>query len=219
MKKLSLLSLAFAAVFASCGGGEKKEETPKTDTVAVEEKKEQKCTYAYVHDSTTVKFTAYKFTEKAGVNGYFDSVVVTGTHDSDTAHQVINGASFTVFVSSVETNDKGRNEKIVKHFFGKMVNTNEITGTVKSVSGDGTKVTFLIKMNDIENEVEAPATWDGERVTLKTDINLEKWNGQAAIDGITKACKANHTGTDGVTKVWPDVTIVITTTLSKICAE
>ncbi|MBX7094171.1 MAG: YceI family protein [Flavobacteriales bacterium] len=221
MKKIlfSLLTISSLAM-VSCGGGEEKKEEKSADSTAkVEEPKAPVCTYSYQHDSTRVEWIAYKFTEKAGVKGRFDSTEVTGTGDADTMQNVFKNAAFKIYTASTETNDKGRNEKIVKFVFGKMKSTSEITGSVKSINADGSMFTISIKMNEIEKDVEVPATWEGEKVTLKADINLEDWNGQESVKAITEACKKNHTGTDGITKVWPDVTIIISTTLHKTCAE
>ena len=215
MKKLfSLFVLAASVTMISCGGEQAAEETSTDTTVTVQE---PVCTYSYIADSTRVKWTAYKFTEKAGVNGQFDSLSVEGTSTSEDPKAVLAGATFQVFVSSVETMDKGRNEKIVQHVFGTMMNTDVITGSIKGFSEDGNIVTMVIKMNDVEKEIEAPATWDGERVSVKTDINLEDFNAGASVEAIKNACKANHTGADGVAKVWPDVTIMLTTYLGKSC--
>lgn len=211
--------VAFAFAFAACGGGEQPAGQSNNDTSTTKTDAVEKCVYAYVHDSTRVQWIAYKFTEKAGVNGRFDSTEVSGTTESENKNEVLKGAAFRLFVASTETNDKGRNEKIVQHVFGKMMNTSEITGSIKDISSDGSTVTLSIKMNDIEKELSAPASWDGEKITVRTDINLEDWNAGESVIAITNACKANHTGSDGIPKVWPDVTIIVSTTLAKTCSE
>jgi len=217
MKRI-LISTLSAFVLIACGG-EQKTETKTGDTLAVEETKAQVCTYTYQHDSTRVEWIAYKCNEKTGVKGRFRYTEVNNTTSSTSMYDVLKGAAISIPIDSLETNDKGRNEKIVKFVFGKMNNTKTITGTLKGFAEDGSSATLVIKMNEIEKEINAPASWEGEKVTLKTDINLGDFNALSSVDAITNACKENHKGSDGIAKVWPDVTIIVSTTLKKECAE
>lgn len=213
MKKSVLSVFAFVSLLiVSCGGGHEAENQEP------EVKQEPKCTYSYFNDSTKIKWTAYKLTEKAGVEGAFLDFTVEGTHENEDPKKALEGATFSIETNSTETNDTSRNGKIFRYFFMSM-NTPTITGSLKSFSEDGNTANIVIKMNEIEKEIAAPVKWEGEVVTIKTDINVEDWNGQDAIAALNKECKEKHTGTDGVSKLWPDVTIMIKTTLVKNCAE
>ena len=50
-------------------------------------------------------------------------------------------------------------------------------------------------------------------VTIDAVMDLDSWNAQNALISINKACKALHTGPDGVTKTWSEVKIEIATYL------
>ena len=74
MKKIYLPIVA-AMFLASCGGNEKPAEQ------AVEQPEIQPkevCTYSYNEESTEVLWVAYKYTDKVGVKGVFDSIMVEG---------------------------------------------------------------------------------------------------------------------------------------------
>jgi hypothetical protein len=38
-------------------------------------------------------------------------------------------------------------------------------------------------------------------------MNLEDWDGLAAVASINKACEALHTGQDGISKTWSEVAV------------
>lgn len=213
MKNKFIYSLAFvfAATLVSCSG---EKETEEKDEETAEVKKEV-CTYSYDNTTTVVQWTAYKFTEKSPVQGKFDTIIVTGDKPSEDAMEVINGATFQIKTASTQTNDAEKNGNIIAAFFGKMLNTVSITGTVKSVK-DG-KATISIKMNDVEKDVEGLVVYAEDKLSFKADISLDNWNGQAAIKSLNEKCKKNHTGTDGKLYVAPDVTLYVETTLKKEC--
>jgi hypothetical protein len=214
MKNIRIIFSAFVLSFFlfSCGEKNDKSNNEQThaDTVAA-----QVCTYSYDEASTTVMWTAYKFTEKAAVTGKFDTVIVTGTQITGDAMQVIAGALFEIKTGSTQTNDAEKNANIISAFFAKMLNTNSITGKVKSVA-DG-KAVISISMNDVENDVEGEVKIENNKLSFKAEINLDKWNGQDAIKSLNEKCKANHTGKDGKLMVWPDVSLYVETTLKEEC--
>lgn len=206
--------LITALLITSCGSNktqevEQNEELPGKPLI---------CTYSYQNDSTLIKWTAYKLTERAGVEGEFKKFTVEGTTANEDPKLALTGATFSIETQSTETNDTARNGKIFRHFF-KVFNTEIITGKILKFNDDGSKASLSLTMNNIEKEIEANVKWDEESVLLKTEINLEDWNYASAMTSLNKACKEKHTGADGITKVWPDVSIVVKTTLAKNCSE
>src|SRR5690606_11659412 len=109
MKKLAVLALA-ALFLVSC----KKEE--KTD-IATEETTEV-TGLQIVNDSTQVNWTAFKTTDKVGVNGKFTEIELKNTKTGETPEVVLEGASFSIPVSSLFTNDSDRDSKLKQFFFG-----------------------------------------------------------------------------------------------------
>jgi hypothetical protein len=209
--KISVLS-SILFMF-SCGGDtteSAKEEV--VEAAAVDES----CTYSYSAENTQVSWVAFKTTKKIGVGGDFLNFTIEGTNETSTPLEVVKGASISIPVSSVETKDEGRNAKIVEFFFGAFTDTETLTGTVKEVSEDGSGI-LTLKMNGIENDVPVQVAVEGAKINITTTIDLNNWDGQAAIDMLNEKCEGKHTGDDGITKLWPEVEINISTELLKDC--
>lgn len=203
-KTFTILWIALATMaLSSCGNNateEVQEETSQT-------------TYSYDASQTEVGFTAYKFTKKAGVGGTFGEVNITGNGEGANAIDVIAGMKFSIPTSSLNTNDEGRDAKILQYFFGTL-NTETITGEVESINEDENTLTLAITMNNQTHNVVGEYTVDGDDFSFLADINVEDWSGAPAIEALNEVCKDLHTGEDGVSKLWPDVTITFKTKLS-----
>jgi len=162
-----------------------------------------------------VFFTAYKFSNKLGVNGKFDVFTASETEKSTDPLAFLTNLSLKVDVSSINTKDTSRDGKLYRFFFQQLVNTPMIEGKIISVNGN-TGV-MLFKMNDQEREVSFSLTKTGETFELRTTIDVLDWDGQKALDSIGEVCSELHTGADGVKKLWSEVAIYIKTTLKKEC--
>jgi len=64
-------------------------------------------------------------------------------------------------------------------------------------------------MNNITQELPFTYTIAGNIFTMKTVMDINKWNGQAAIVSLNVACKDLHKGADGVSKTWNEVAIEV----------
>lgn len=212
--KQNLLSIAGASILLwSCGNNEPAK-TEEHASEGMEQPKEEVCTYGYDNALTGVFWTAYKYTEKAGVKGHFDTIMVSGTGTGQKPEDVLGNATFTIVTSSVNSDNPDRDAKIAEHFFGTM-NTPAITGNITSM--DGGNGTVNIIMNEVEKEIPFTYTMEDNTFRLGCEINVEDWNGGDGIAALNEVCKDLHTGTDGKSKLWPDVSIVVETTLSKEC--
>ena len=109
MKKIqvAVLGLFLVAAF-SCKQTKKEEE--KTEEAVT--------TYSIVEDSTNVKFTAYKTTDKVPVGGTFKEIELTYTA-GETPIETLDGLEFSIPISSLFTNDptNTRDPKIIEFFF------------------------------------------------------------------------------------------------------
>ena len=58
---------------------------------------------------------------------------------------------------------------------------------------------------------QAPFTYQvsNDTLAISTTIDLVTWQAQAGVEALNEACKVEHTGTDGVSKLWPDVDILV----------
>jgi len=209
MKNRKLLILGLIPLMIACGGAEETEEVTEEEEVV-----EETCTYSYDAESTILTWTAFKLTEKIGVDGSFDEINVIAAESED-MYSVLTGATFEIPVASVNSQDPVRDPKIRDSFFGSMNETTSITGTVVSI--DANNATVSITMNGVSVEYSGEVKVEGETITMKTTIDILDFDGQASIDEIGKVCEAKHTGEDGVNKFWSDVDVVVQTKLIKTC--
>ena len=193
----------------SCG-----ESTEGHDEEQVEEVAEV-CTYAYDAESTVVGWTAFKFTEKKGVSGVFDEVDVLIAQNSEDMLQTLSGASFTIPISSINSENPERDLKLQNSFFGTMEATEIISGLVKSI--DNEKALVEITMNGMSKEYEGAVTVEAETVKFSTTIDMNDFEAQHSIDSLNIVCGELHTGEDGISKLWSEIDINVETTLVKEC--
>ncbi len=198
-KKIAILTLSLALAFTSCKKEEKQEETP-TEEVKTEEVSGLKI----ISDSTKVSWTAYKTTDKVAVGGSFKQIELKGTQNGTTPETVLEGALFSIPVSSLFTNNEDRDSKLKTIFFAALKNTEIIGGAFNFRDG---KCLLTLTLNDVTKQMEVPYTFENNKFAINSTINLDDFGGQAAIEAINKACYDLHKGADGVSKTWSEVAI------------
>lgn len=184
------------------------------------EKTETTCFYEYEKsNSVSLKWTAYKTTDKVAVGGSFNEVLITGGEKSTKLTEVLNTIKFTILTKSTNTTNPERDEKIVNSFFGAMLNTDLILGQVSGVEGDNEKgkCSFFVTMNEIEKEITLDYTVTDNVVKLTGELDLNNWNGTEATISLNKVCEDLHKGADGVSVLWPNVSLEISVALTKRC--
>lgn len=208
MRKITYLALAIATAVtvASCGSSEEKKAT---------EKEAKACFYSYNASSSVMEWTAFKFTEKKGVTGTFTTINMKDGGAKEDPEAVIESLSFSIPVSSVETQNPERNAKIVEHFF-KTIATETIEGRVKDLKDGGVAV-IEITMNKITKNVEGTWTLEDGDFAFHATIDVADWNGMPGIAALNKICFDLHKGPDGVSKLWSEVDLSFTTTLASDC--
>jgi polyisoprenoid-binding protein YceI len=209
MKKQNLffvIILLFIGL-SSCGGDKK-----ATEDTSQEEKS---CFYSYNSGSTVLEWTAFKFTEKTGVKGTFNKIIIAGIEKSDDPKKMIESLKFSIETASVETQNEERNGKIAKLFFGTIA-TPIINGKVKSLSDNG-KATIEIEMNNMRKDVVGKYTLEDGIFNFTATIDVLNWNAGSGITTLNTACKDLHTGADGKSKLWSEVDLSFTTELMSDC--
>jgi len=207
MKKFVLTLAVFTLVFnTSC------KDKKTTETEANEAPTEVVASKQFVvkPEATKVTWTAYKTTAKTPVGGEFATLNFE-EKSGETPQDALNNLTFSIPVSSLMTKDVGRDSKLKASFFGAMLDTEFLTGTLK-YSND--KYTAFITMNGVTNQLplEVEIT-DERRVKMTTTMDLKKWNALEALESLNKVCFDLHKGADGVSKTWEDVAIEINTFL------
>ena len=187
-------------------------ETPSNSSPTVTKEVIKEDIHDYTLGEVMVKWTAFKHASKAQVGGKFnsDSIETSGFNGGTNLIDAIVGTSFKIPTSTTSTGDKTRDYKIVTSFFNTMANTKYITGTISNMDKNGTG-NVLLKMNELE--IEKNFNWELDKNNfefyLKTSINVFDWGAQAALDALNEVCLEQHTGPDGVNKLWPDVDITV----------
>lgn len=208
MKKLSLILLTIVLSITACKNEKKETKTDETPEPVVTEK------FVVKPEGTSVKWTAYKTTEKVGVGGEFATLNFENKVGA-TPQEALNNLNFSIPINSLFTNDatNTRDAKIKTSFFGAMLETEFIKGTIKHAND---KYLASITMNGVTHDLPMEITITEERrVTLTGVMNLKDWNALEALESLNKVCFDLHKGADGVSKTWEDVAIEVSTYLRK----
>ncbi|BAV94910.1 YceI family protein [Ichthyobacterium seriolicida] len=164
--------------------------------------------YFFSSKNIKLKWTAYKTTDKVPVSGLFEEVYISGAEKSHDLGQSIKNMTFRIPISSINTHDKGRDLKIMKHFFSSMVGTSNIQGYVKEIAENN--IVFSITLNDTEKDISASYTKREDGVlVISAKMDLLKWNASSSIKSLNAECVDLHKGTDGISKLWNEVDIEI----------
>lgn len=198
MKKIILLFTFILSISLITGCKKDKKE------VIQQPELENTKTYSVIGETSTIKWVAYKTTDKVPVKGNFQTIKVTNSKSAATVEEALNGILFSIPVSSLMTKDPTRDGKLKEFFFGVMDNTEFISGTF-NVSDKESSVNLT--MNGVTKTIPIELNIDGQMVTFTNTINLNDWNLQSALESINKACFDLHKGPDGVSKTWDEVEI------------
>jgi hypothetical protein len=210
MKKTGIIFLFVIAVsfqFSACKSEIKKEESKETQKSEV---KKSTAPFAVSNAKNDINFTAYKTTEKIVVGGLFKKVNVLSGGEGNSVKEAIHNTEFAIPVSSLATKDSSRDYKIKKFFFGVMDNTKLLSG--KLLLNDDTNGTAKITMNGETKDVPFTYTISGKIFNMQATIDINNWGANAALASLNKVCEALHTGADGVSKTWSEVSLNITST-------
>lgn len=196
MKKIALLAFAISLFVVSCKK-EEKVETPVEETVVETGLK-------IIADSTKVNWTAYKTTDKVAVGGSFNEISLNDTKVGNTPQEVLEGARFSIPVSSVFTNNPDRDSKLKEFFFMVMKDPEFLAGEIHTKDGS---TSLLLTINGITKEVAVETSFENNKFTVNGTLNLEDFGAQDAVASINKTCFDLHKGPDGVSKTWSEVAI------------
>lgn len=212
MKRILCLGLILASI--ACSSDQK-----PTEKKPVKEKTEQKIETININkEKIKANWTAYKFTERAGVSGVFNTINISDKMYGKNIQDVLNNLKFEIPVDGINSNNPERDKKLVKDFFGKMNNTSSLKGTINNINGNNKQGTCKVSFQ--MNDMTKPLTMeyhlvDDSYYVLKGILDLTAWNAQDAVKSLNEVCKDLHIGKDGVSKLWPDVKVVIQLPLQK----
>lgn len=154
----------------------------------------------------SISWTAYKFTNKVAVSGTFDTYSLDTKNTSGTVENILNKSKLSITTASVNSNNAIRNFKLDTYFF-KAFNTSEIRGRIiraKEIEG------FIdLKMNSRSKKIPFTYAIKNDSIQLFTNLHLNHWNGENAIKILNTECYEFHKGVDGVSKLCPNIDVVI----------
>ncbi len=206
MKRIITLLIVVFIGTTSC---KQEKKDPKPEAPAQVEAAEK---FVVKPEATSVKWTAYKTTEKKGVGGEFTTLNFENK-EGDTPQEALNNLSFSIPISSLITKDESRDAKLKEFFFGAMLDTEFLKGTIKYAND---AYVASITMNGVTNDLPLEVSITEERrVSMTGTMNLKDWDALGALESINKACFDLHKGADGVSKTWEDVAIEVSTFLRK----
>lgn len=155
-------------------------------------------------DNSKIVWTAYKTTAKVPVQGEFKSVTVNGA-EGNTIEEAINNTTFDVPVSSIFTNNPDRDKKISDYFFGVLINSMNLKGSLHLDANN--EAYAKLSLNGISEKLPMKYEIKENMVTLTGEMELANWDALEGVKSINDACYDLHKGADGISKTWDVVSI------------
>ncbi|MCY4643742.1 MAG: YceI family protein [Bacteriovoracales bacterium] len=175
------------------------------------------CSYTAKPNETTLTFTGYKFTEKAGVSGTFKKItwdVPQKAHGDISS--LLAGASVSIDSYSIDAGNAARNKNITKGLFKNLPNGRTIKASVQDVKKDS--LTLKILLGSIETQIPMNIQRGKESVVLTGTLDLLKAKAHKAFQALAKICGPLHKGKDGKRKTWPTVDLKVDIKYTKKCS-
>ena len=207
--------VAVAALFMQACGETK--DTSSETTTPVQEQKTEVCTYTADQENVEILWTAYKYNQKTGVKGKFAVFSISGSQTTQGEEGILEGVIVDIMTESLDSGDPTRDPKILEHFFGSFEGGDKIHAEVLAVDGESSSLNVAITMNGKTVETNAPYTLEKGRIEVKMEINVNDWAAEAGLTALHTACEALHTGSDGESILWPDVSIIVSVPVTEAC--
>lgn len=159
----------------------------------------------YNAHSSSLTWTAFKTPAKVGVKGTFNDIKFNST-TADSLEKLLNSSSVKITTANVNSNNEGRDAKLVNNFFN-VQGVSNISAKVLSISEKTAKVE--ITMNNVKKVIPMNIVYFENVIKLKGAIDLAEFKMLPSLESITKACYELHQG-----KTWQDVELEFTITTS-----
>ena len=167
------------------------------------------CTFSVNSKNVKVKWTAFKTLKKVGVSGGFDKLGIEKAKTGKNLSELVTGTKFNIDVKSVNSGDKGRDEKLVKFFFNNM-KSKSMFGKISKMSKGIVKLDLT--MNGTKKTIPMIYKVKGNRFTATGHLDVLDFYMSKSLKGINEACSELHEG-----KTWNDVDIALEFNFNKKC--
>ncbi|MEC7988288.1 MAG: YceI family protein, partial [Myxococcota bacterium] len=151
--------------------------------------------------------------------GTFNTFTVSESKQAPNVMESLKDLSIEIDTSSVESNNPARNATIAGVYFAKFAPATQIKGKVISAAGDNKQGTMKINMdmNGVSKDLDFTYEVKGEELEATGVMEMMDFNLKGPFDAIHEACKALHTGADGVAKTWTEVALKVTAQVKVSC--
>ncbi|RMH65546.1 MAG: hypothetical protein D6677_02165 [Calditrichaeota bacterium] len=200
----TLLGITVLVLLFACKGNKQENDaTPHKAEFVAEEGG-----FQFLPAATTVRWTAYKTSDKLPVKGTFklDSTAFTGRSGASPL-AAVDGAQFNIPASAIFSGNPERDAILRDFFFGLMDKTVSLTGTFSIDKSDHTSGILAVTMNSESHDVPVRVTLAGDTVRINGVLDLNNWHVSKALASLNEHCKLQHTGPDGKSKTWSEVAI------------
>ena len=161
-----------------------------------------------VFAAPTLKFTGYKFTEKAGVSGTFKKIDWSIPKNTVGSIDFLKNISLKIDTWSIDAGNSARNVNITESLFK---NWGDRYINAKAVKLDTQKKVLVMSMSvgKVTKNVEFKYKTDKNKIFFNSEIDLINLGFENAFSKLSELCSALHTGKDGVAKTWSTVDIEV----------
>ncbi len=166
--------------------------------------------WTFNNDASSIEWTGYKTTGKIAVNGSFQNFEINSIKTIDNLLKAIAHARVRINVYSIFSNDETRDKKLITYLFETMTDTRFIEARIEKIDTSQNMAMVNINMNAHEKVVPMSVQIDAQKgiVTLNGTIDLIKdFAADSSLQALHKACYDLHTGKDGVSKTWSEVSV------------
>ena len=170
------------------------------------------CTYQIDKEGLGIQWTAFKTPTKKGVPGTFDKIDVT-LPQGKSVKEALEGATATIKTPSVNTKNEGRDETLVKSFFG-LIKGKVITGKIQNVMAGENLGTFdlVVSMHGQTHPIPMTYSIAGDTLTAMGSFDMLHFGMGELLASVSKACYDLHSGV-----TWSQVELQLMGKLSKEC--
>jgi len=158
--------------------------------------------------ASILKFTGYKFTEKVGVSGVFESIEWKIPKNFKITEEMLKKISLKIDTWSIDAGNSARNTNIVNSLF-KNWGDRYINAHAVKVDIDKKILVMNMTVGEKTNEISFAYNEEKEKVIFKGEIDLLKLGFKNAFSVLSETCKILHTGEDKVSKTWSTVDIEV----------
>ncbi len=178
----------------------------------------ESCNFTLEKDSLGVSWTAYKTTQKAAVPGVFRTLEIKGRTESKTLKKLMEGITAQVDLGSADTKNPERDKTLHERFFA-LLKPSIVTGKFKNISEIDGKADLVLNFNGRKNSVPVTYKYDEQNgeITATGSMDILKFKAEKAFNSLHEACAQLHTGSDGVSKTWSEVSIELKARITKLC--